>query len=110
MKFSIFLIFAGISIASAAETISFSNSVYPVFEAAACRSCHNAEGVASGTKLQFPEPDASPERIEAFGKSLVPLVNRNAADDSLLLKKPTNRIAHAGGERITPGQSGRGCC
>ncbi len=103
MKFSIFLIFAGISIASAAETISFSSSVYPVFEAAACRSCHSAEGVASGTKLQFPEPDASPERIEAFGKSLILLVNRNSADDSLLLKKPTNRIGHAGGEKITPG-------
>jgi hypothetical protein len=103
VRFPILLIFASAAIGSAAETVSFSKSVYPLFEAAACRSCHNAEGVASGTKLQFPEADATPERIEAFGKSLITLVNRQAVEDSLLLKKPTNRIAHAGGERVTPG-------
>jgi len=103
VRFPIFLILAGASIATAAETISFSSSVYPVFEAASCRSCHSAEGVASGTRLQFPELDATADRIEAFGKSLILLVNRSAVDDSLLLKKPTNRIAHAGGEKIAPG-------
>lgn len=101
--FRIFFLLGSAVIASAAPAVSFSKSVYPVFEAAACRSCHNSDGVASGTRLQFPEADAPPERIEAFGKSLVMFVNRTKVDDSLLLKKPTNRIAHAGGERIRPG-------
>jgi len=35
-------------------------------EKAACRSCHNPDGVASGTRLHFPEPDAAPERVEAI--------------------------------------------
>ena len=72
-------------------------------EKAACRSCHNPDGVASPTRLHFPEPDAAPEKIEAFGRSLVILVDRERPDNSLLLKKPTNRIPHAGGERIKPG-------
>ena len=91
MILTIFILLAGARSLQAAETVSFSKSLYPVFEAAACRSCHNTEGVASGTKLQFPEQNASAEHIEAFGKSLVTLINRNAADESLLLKKPTNR-------------------
>ena len=72
-------------------------------EKAACRSCHNPDGVASATRLHFPEPDAAPEQIEAFGRSLVVLVDRDKPDSSLLLNKPTNRIPHAGGERIKPG-------
>lgn len=104
MIITIFIFLAGVLSAQAADApSSFSKSLYPVFEAAACRTCHNADGVASGTKLQFPEKDASPAQVEAFGKSLVALVNRNAVDESLLLKKPTNRLAHAGGERIHPG-------
>ena len=89
--------------ASAADTASFSRSVYPVFEEAGCRGCHVADGVASATRLQFPEQSAPPSRIEAFGKSLVVLVDVKNAENSLLLRKPTNRIPHAGGQRIEPG-------
>ena len=89
--------------AAAAEPVSFSKSVFPVFQGADCRSCHSTEGVASATRLQFPELDATPDRIDAFGKSLVALVDRKAVDNSALLKKPTNRTPHAGGERIKPG-------
>ena len=53
---------------SPAQEGSFSMTLYPVLEKAACRSCHNPDGVASGTRLRFPEPDASPDQIEAFGK------------------------------------------
>jgi hypothetical protein len=53
--------------------------------------------------LQFPEPDANADQIEAFGRSLVALIDRNDPEESLLLKKPTNRVPHAGGERIKPG-------
>jgi hypothetical protein len=88
---------------SPAQEISFAKTLYPVLEKAACRSCHNPDGVASATRLQFPEADASPEQIEAFGKSLVELVDRDKPEESLLLKKPTHRIPHAGGERIKQG-------
>ncbi len=85
------------------ESVSFSKTVYPILEKAGCRSCHHADGVASVTRLHFPEPDALADRVEAFGRSLVVLMDRNQPDESLLLNKPTNRIAHAGGQRIGPG-------
>jgi len=88
---------------SPAQEGSFAQTLHPVLEKAACRSCHDADGVASATRLQFPEPDASPAQIEAFGRSLVALVDRDQPGESLLLKKPTNRTPHAGGERIKPG-------
>ena len=44
----------------------FGAGLYQVMEKAACRSCHNADGVASATRLQFPEPEATPDRIEAL--------------------------------------------
>jgi hypothetical protein len=53
--------------------------------------------------VHFPEADAPAAQIEAFGKSLVVVVDRDHPDQSLLLRKPTNRIPHSGGERIKPG-------
>src|SRR4051794_6878288 len=87
----------------AADNAPFSKSVYPVFEEAACRGCHISDGVASGTRLHFPEPSAPADRIEAFGQSLVVLVDQKTPENSLLLRKPTARIPHAGGQRIKPG-------
>ena len=91
-----------------AQEAPFTSGLYPIMEQAACRSCHNSNGVASATRLHFPEPDASPQQIEAFGKSLVVLVDREHPDNSLLFNKPTARIPHTGGERIKPGSPGRG--
>jgi len=82
---------------------SFGTGLYPVLEKATCRNCHNRDGVASATRLHFPDADAPAAKIEAFGKSLVILVDREHPDQSLLLRKPTNRIQHAGGQRIKPG-------
>jgi hypothetical protein len=101
----IFLLVASQERPLPAQEQSFSQTLYPMLEKAACRACHNSDGVASATRLQFPEPDASPERIEAFGRSLVELVDRKQPEESLLLKKPTNRIAHAGGARIKQGSA-----
>jgi hypothetical protein len=84
---------------------TFSQSVYPVLQKAGCAGCHNPEGVASGTRLHFPEADASPDRIDAFGRYLVALVDRANPAQSLLLNKPTRRVDHAGGERIRQGSS-----
>jgi len=96
--------FGLVLIASAAVAAEpFSQGLYPVLERAGCRSCHNAAGVASATRLEFPEPDAAADRIEAFGKSLIAFVDRSRPAQSLLLQKPTNRIPHTGGQRVPPG-------
>jgi len=86
-----------------AQAGGFREGLYPVLEKANCRACHNTEGVASATRLHFPDADASAADIEAFGKSLVILVDRAHPESSLLLQKPTARIAHTGGERIKRG-------
>ncbi len=74
-----------------------------MLEKAGCAGCHNSNGVASATRLHFPDSSATPDRIESFGKSLVVLVDRDQPENSLLLKKPTKRVAHGGGERIKAG-------
>src|ERR1700730_17579423 len=97
------LSFTYCELASAAQNRPFYQTLYPVLQKAGCPLCHNPDGVASATRLHFPEADATPQRIESFGKSLVALTNRNNPEASLLLKKPTNRTPHTGGERIKPG-------
>jgi hypothetical protein len=84
-------------------TVSFTRTVYPIFENAQCRGCHTDDGVASATRLHFPEPNASPDEIEAFGLTLAALVNRTDPAQSILMRKPTNRERHTGGVRIQPG-------
>ena len=101
--FSITLLLTANALSVQAEQISFGDGIYPLFEKAGCRSCHNFEGVASATRLHFPDPDAPKERIEAFGKSLAELVDKENPDNSILLLKPTNRTPHSGGERIGKG-------
>src|SRR6476660_1992332 len=97
---------AGQDEAPAAAPGYFTRNLYPVLEKAGCRGCHNVDGVSSATRLHFPEEDAPAARIEAFGKSLVALVDRDHPGQSLLLNKPTQRIAHTGGKRIPPGTPG----
>jgi Protein of unknown function (DUF1592)/Protein of unknown function (DUF1587)/Protein of unknown function (DUF1595)/Protein of unknown function (DUF1588) len=91
--------------AASGQTGSFSNKLYPILKEAGCPACHNSNGVASATRLHFPDADAAPDRIEAFGNSLVILVDRDHPDESLLLKKPTMRVPHTGGLRIKPGSA-----
>lgn len=97
------LLVAWTAAVTAAQTVSFSKTVYPAFEEAGCKNCHHSDGVASATRLHFPEAGASEERLEAFGKSLVKLVDPKNSAGSLLLVKPTARVPHAGGQRIPPG-------
>src|SRR5687768_5730299 len=81
----------------------FAGRVYPVLEKAQCRTCHNDNGVASVTRVQFPREGAVPEEVAAFGLRLQAVVQAGQPDASLLFLKPTNRMAHAGGERIKRG-------
>jgi hypothetical protein len=87
----------------AATPDDFVQRLYPVFERAQCRLCHSDNGVASTSRLQFPRPDAPPEEIRKFGLRLAALVDRSRPEESLLWRKPTNRTAHPGGERIRQG-------
>src|SRR6266545_7409400 len=86
----------------------FNRKLYPVLEKAQCRLCHNDNGVASRTRLQFPPEQATPEQISRFGLRLSALVDRNQPEESLLFRKPTNRLQHTGGERIHPGSEEEG--
>ena len=81
----------------------FVERVYPVLHAVQCERCHSDNGVASETRLAFPESDAGRDQITAFGLSLMDLVDRQNPEQSLLLRKPTKRVKHTGGQRIKPG-------
>ncbi len=85
--------------------VDFRTDVWPALERANCVGCHNDNGVASPTRLRFPEGTPSPAVIEAFGKSMHVLVNRAEPGKSLLLAKPTNAVKHAGGARLVPGSN-----
>src|SRR5688500_11146552 len=85
------------------EPAFFSGKVFPILQEAKCSGCHTPGGVASGTRLHFPEKDATEGRIQAFGRSLAHLIDRVDFSKSLLLTKPTNVVRHTGGVRIKPG-------
>ena len=90
---------------SAPDPAFFQTQVFPVFEAAKCSGCHSPSGVASASRLHFPDKDATPAQLQAFGLSLAALVDRSDASRSLLVTKPTNVVRHTGGVRIKPGSS-----
>jgi len=64
----------------------FNKSVYPILQKAGCSGCHNPDGIASATRLRFPEADASADEVTRFGRSLYKLIDRNDVSNSLLLK------------------------
>ncbi|HUS07470.1 MAG TPA: DUF1592 domain-containing protein [Bryobacteraceae bacterium] len=91
---------------SASPAPDFAGTVYPVLVKAGCPGCHSSDGVASGTRLHFPEEGVSAAAVTSFGLSLLPLVNKSDPDKSVLLAKPTRAVPHAGGLRIIPGSPG----
>lgn len=80
--------------------LDFAVDLYPRLEAKNCRACHSTSGVASGTRLQFPELGAPHGVIQRFGLGLRRLVNQSEISQSALLLKPTNKIPHTGGPLI----------
>src|SRR5687767_13913268 len=44
----------------APDPVFFQTQVFPVFEAAKCSGCHSPSGVASATRLHFPDSGATP--------------------------------------------------
>src|SRR5690349_13489238 len=88
---------------SGLDSSYFSSRVYPILEKAGCRGCHSADGVASATRLHFPEANATRDEVERFGRSLAVLTDPTDPAKSLLRNKPTLRVPHTGGKRIAPG-------
>lgn len=76
-----------------------------VFQAAGCRECHVAEGAAADTRLVFPLPGAPAAQIDQAAADLADLIDADDPAKSRLLRKPTKRLSHEGGERITPGSA-----
>ena len=97
-----FLIVAAGALAAHAS-ITFVTDVYPLFQQANCRSCHIEGGLAGATRLRFPRRDATVGDIQQFARSLAALIDRSKPEESALLKKPTNREKHTGGQLIRPG-------
>lgn len=81
----------------------FVDHLFPVMRKAQCDLCHNDNGVASATSIDFPRLNASREQIVAFGYQLRDFIDRQQPDESPLVRKPTNRDEHTGGVRIIPG-------
>ena len=88
---------------SVIEQSFFAEKLYPVMLREQCNLCHNDNGVASDTELEFPSAQANPEQVAAFGLRLMELIDRGDPPESLLFRKPTNREEHTGGERIKQG-------
>ena len=86
----------------------FVNQLLPVFTDAQCRLCHNDNGVASRSRLQFPDAVADRSLLKAFGLSLRTFVDPGQPARSLLVLKPTQRLEHTGGQRIAPGSPEEG--
>ncbi len=87
----------------AATGPDFAGKLFPRLETHNCRACHNTSGVASETRLHFPESGASADLINRFGRSLAALVDKQKPASSILLVKPTNRVPHTGGALIAIG-------
>lgn len=76
-----------------------------VAERAGCRECHNAESVASDTRFVLLEAGSSREAAAQATAALLELVDRARPADSRLLRKPTRRMLHEGGQKIAPGSA-----
>jgi len=85
--------------------VSFETQIIPIFTKRGCNSggCHGKAEGKNGFKLSVfgfdPAADHQALVMEARGRRLFPA----SPDNSLLLLKPTARIAHGGGRRLAPG-------
>jgi len=84
--------------------VHFTNDVMPIFSKLGCNSagCHGKASGQNGFKLSVfgfdPDADFAALVKEARGRRVFPA----APERSLLLLKPTGKIAHGGGRRLDP--------
>src|SRR5690349_19559154 len=88
--------------AKAKPRMSFVNDIVPILTKSGCANsnCHGSIRGQAGFKLSLfgyePELDFNAITKDGEGRR----INRNAAEQSLLLTKPTYETPHGGGERF----------
>ncbi len=94
--------------AQAPRIVSFRNEVVPLLTKLGCNmgACHGGQFGKGGFKLSLlgfePGPDHTQIVKSAEGRRATPF----APEESLLLRKPTLEVAHAGGKRLEPDSEG----
>jgi Protein of unknown function (DUF1553)/Protein of unknown function (DUF1549) len=92
----------------APRVVSFRNEVVPLLTKLGCNqgACHGGQFGKGGFKLSLlgfePGPDHTQIVKSAEGRRATPF----APEESLLLRKPTLEVAHAGGKRLEPESEG----
>jgi hypothetical protein len=105
VKAKLLLAVASISLAQAADQVTFLRDVEPILNKVGCTSgpCHGAAKGKNGFKLSLrgydPEFDYQALLYDLSGRRF----NRSDPGHSLLLSKPTQEVPHGGGLRIEPG-------
>lgn len=84
--------------------ISFNDEVLPVLTKAGCNqgACHGAAAGKAGFRLSLLGYDADADYISIAKQAAGRRIQRSSAPDSLLLRKATLTIPHAGGLRFKP--------
>jgi mono/diheme cytochrome c family protein len=78
----------------------FTTTLLPQLFVPVCGRCHVAGGQAARTRLRVTPDDAATTARSALG-----LVDAAAPEQSLLLEKPRNDVAHGGGQQIVSGSA-----
>lgn len=88
----------------AAETVSFSNDIMPLFAKHGCSAgaCHGNANGKGGFKLSLRGENPGQDAATLTGKLPNRRVATNDPDLSLLLRKPAKLTDHEGGEKFTP--------
>lgn len=87
-----------------AEPVSFRHEVMPVLARAGCNAgvCHGNLNGRGGFKLSLRGEDPAADRATLTRDMLARRTDPFRADESLLLRKATGRVAHEGGPRFAP--------
>ncbi len=88
-------------------TWSFRNHVIPLMTRAGCNSgaCHGALAGKGGLKLSLRGYDPDSDHFALTRQALGRRIDRNEPGRSLFLLKPTQAVAHGGGQKIEPGST-----
>ncbi len=83
---------------------SFRNHIVPMMTRAGCNSgaCHGALAGKGGLKLSLRGYDPDSDHFALTRQALGRRIDRNEPGRSLVLLKPTQAVAHGGGQKILP--------
>jgi len=103
MRGLVFLLLLGLPIAARADTVSFRQDVMPILARAGCNqgACHGNLNGKGGFKLSLRGEDPAADLATLTREMLARRTDPIHPDDSLILRKPSGRIAHEGGPRFS---------